>query len=135
MRFKCTGCIFGWFIFSQFPFAWCCLTVNEKMWLSDIGTSNRGEINHCVILLSKMHMHSKMMTVFVECLRLDLENHSKCPAIQKQHQQHSLKLGGTNYNCKWVPGTAPYWKACTRWEFDFAGIFQKTGLHITKFGL
>jgi hypothetical protein len=36
--------------------------------------------------LSKMHMHSKMMTVFVECVRLDLENHSKCPTIQKQHQ-------------------------------------------------
>ena len=32
--------------------------------------------------------HSKMimMTVFVECVRLDLENHSKCPTIQKQHQ-------------------------------------------------
>ena len=31
-------------------------------------------------------MHSKMMTVFVECARFDLENHSKCPTIQKQHQ-------------------------------------------------
>ena len=31
-------------------------------------------------------MHSKMMTVFVECVRLDLENYSKCPTIQKQHQ-------------------------------------------------
>ena len=32
--------------------------------------------------------HSKMImiTVFVECVRLDLENHSKCPTIQKQHQ-------------------------------------------------
>ena len=31
-------------------------------------------------------MHSKMMTVFVECVGLDLENNSKCPTIQKQHQ-------------------------------------------------
>ena len=29
------------------------------------------------------------MTVFVECVRLDLENHSKCPTIQKQHQARS----------------------------------------------
>ena len=36
--------------------------------------------------LSKMHMHSKMMTVFVDCVRLDLENHPKCPTIQNQHQ-------------------------------------------------
>ena len=29
-------------------------------------------------------------------------------------QQHSLKLGGTNYHFKWVkvPGTSPYWKTC-----------------------
>jgi hypothetical protein len=25
-------------------------------------------------------------TIFVECVRFDLENHSKCPTIQKQHQ-------------------------------------------------
>ena len=36
-----------------------------------------------------MHMHSKMMTVFVECVRLDLENHSKCPMIQKPHNFES----------------------------------------------
>jgi hypothetical protein len=31
--------------------------------------------------------------------------------------QQSLKLGGTNYHCKWVkvPGTAPHWKA---WSDD-----------------
>jgi hypothetical protein len=49
-----------------------------------------------VLYLSKMHMHSKMITVFVECVRLYLENHSKCPTIQKQHQanenSHRYKL-------------------------------------------
>jgi hypothetical protein len=49
-------------------------------------TKRRGENNHCFILLSSMHMHSKMMTVFVEYVRLDLENHWKCPTIQKKHQ-------------------------------------------------
>jgi hypothetical protein len=37
----------------------------------------------------KPHFFQKllwMMTVFVECVRLDLENHSKCSTIQKQHQ-------------------------------------------------
>ena len=37
------------------------------MWLSATGISHRGEINHCFILLSKMHMHSKMMTICRMC--------------------------------------------------------------------
>jgi hypothetical protein len=39
------------------------------------GTSHRGEINHCFILLSKMHMHSKMMTV--SCKKKSLYNQPK----------------------------------------------------------
>jgi hypothetical protein len=33
--------------------------------------------------------------------------------IHENLMQHSLKIGGTNYNLKWVkvPGTVPYWKA------------------------
>jgi hypothetical protein len=30
-------------------------------------------------------------------------------SLEMSHDtQHSLKLGGTNYHFKWVPGTAPY---------------------------
>jgi ubiquitin C-terminal hydrolase len=38
-----------------------------------------------------MHVHSKMITGFVEYVRLDLENHWKCPPIQKQHQAKQNK--------------------------------------------
>ena len=42
------------------------------------------------------------MTVFVECVRLDLENHSKCPTIQKQHQAKDQRLPGA---CNRSPGS------------------------------